>query len=235
MYSQATPLVHCRKDRVTSMPTKYDTPSVPLDPFLELNSLCHFLEDYVDTSRGNELSDEDLASFKQAIGDFFYSPVYADYLANTASHDILSNIDFEQIYEVHHMKGRAHAYKVKDNVQAASNALIDAIINKVNNGNTVLISLLARYRFGFTDLHLKHDPGVIFNRMAEQAKSNEGLLLGHMTLHTLLSQGIPTILQANGYTQKSVEFLSKHISQKDMLKFGGPSVKRHLISNDLNL
>lgn len=217
------------------MPTKYNTPDVPLDPFLELNSLCHFLEDYVDTSRGNELSDEDLASFKQAIGDFFYSTANTDYLAKIASHDLLSNIDFEQIYEVPHMKGRSHAYKVKDNVQAASNALIDAIINKVENGSTVLMSLLARYRFGFTDLSLKHDPGVIYNRLAEEAKSNEGLLLGHMILRTLLSQGIPTILQANGYTQKSVEFLSKYIPQKDMLKFGGPSIKRHLISNDLSL
>lgn len=212
-----------------------NTPDIQQDPFLTLNSLCLFLEDFVDTSRGKELSDEDLASYKQAIGDFFYSSANEYYLANIASHDIVSNIDFEQIYEVPHMRGRAHSYRVNDNVKAASNALVDAINSKVNNGTTALISLLARFRFGYVDLQMKQDPAAILNRMTELAHMNDGLLLGHMTIYTLLSLGTPKILQANGYTQKSVEFLSKHIPQKDMLKFGGPSVRRHLISNDLNL
>ncbi len=217
------------------MPTKYSTPTAPTDPFLEFDRLCRFLEDFADTSRSNDLSDENLADYKQALGDFFFSAANQDYLANCACQDLISNIDLEHIYGVPHLVGRAHELTISNNIQIAADTLFNAIMQRVNQGNVALFSLLATYRFGHTSLHLKNDPSDLYNRLAELANKNEGLLIGHMMKHLLFSQGKEQVLSGNAYTAASVAFLAKYIPEDDMLKMGSTSIKRHLLSNDLSL
>jgi hypothetical protein len=217
------------------MPTKYSTPTAPTDPFLEFDRLCRFLEDFADPSRGQQLSDESLADYKRAIGDFFFTPINQNYLENCACQDLISNIDLESIYTIPRLAGRAKNYTVDNNIQIAADTLLNAIMQRVNQGDVALFSLLAKYRFGHTSLHLKNDPSHIYNRTAELADNNEGLLIGHMIKHLLLTQGKEKILSGNAYTAPSVAFLAKYIPEDDMLKLGSTSIKRHLLSNDLNL
>ena len=210
--------------------------TVPLDPFLQLNSLCRFLTNYSDGRPDQKLSDEDLADFRMSLGDFFYSPVNAEYLQKYASHDMLVDINFDELFNnVEGPMRRKSNYELCENVKKAANLLIDVILEKVENGNAVLVAMMARFRFGYVNLHLKHDPGVMYNRMAIEAEKNKSPLYGHMISHTLLKQGVENILKCNHYTADAVAHLAKHIPQRDMIRLGSPSIKRHLISNDLSL
>lgn len=179
----------------------------------------------------NEKNENFIASMADWVKLFLEEP---EYLKTSASIDIMMNIDIEK-YSSYKIKNGSAIHPTNSQKTVTDN-LINFIVKEIHNGEVALLSSLCQRRFGYVmQLISNSDGNELVSSLLQTALAHKESWLGLLAIRVAALQPDIRIAKGTGYSQRHVELLGEIRTKQWLIKNGGPSIKRHLVSNDLGM
>jgi hypothetical protein len=157
-----------------------------------------------------------------------------EYLNNAAAADLMINIDLEAFSTVKTINGSA--IKPTKHQKIITDMIINFIINEVNNGESALLSSLCKLRYGYVMDKISNPGGnEIVSSLIRTSSKHDSNWFGLLAMRMAAVQPDERIAKGIGYTANHIELLQEIKTKEWLLKYGGNSIKRHLVSHDLGI
>lgn len=167
-----------------------------------------------------------------AIADLRSDP---EYLMHSAALDIVAAPIITDFSTKLVMFGNGNIHTISDAQIKIVDHAINFIINEINGGERVLLSLLCDLRPGSVKVMMEKESNTLISSLLKKTLRNSVNCLGMLTARVIALQPDSRVLKGSGYTAEQADLLIKIKPKELLLKHGSNRIKKFLISNELGM